>query len=308
MRCLVEIDEAQAEWVVTAFLSRDDGMLKVIREKLNPHAHTGALISGAPKSFIAAEKELVGHASDPTVIASLRRELPSTWEGLRVADFFLPRTMSIYQAGKKSNHGLNYNMQYKRFALENEMPETDASRIVSLYRDVAYPGLKRYYREVEAELTENNRVLRNCFGQTLKLLDRWGPDLLDAAYAFKPQSTVGNITKWGWRYVYEDTTRLRRVEPGPNVHDSIVTQNDFDSVDELGEQINLCSDYLATPFTYHGVSHIIPREVKVGLNWGEYHPTTNPLGMRDVEVDDDSHVDLASLQKVWSEVSAAAEM
>lgn len=308
MRIFVETDLAQAEWVVTAFLSRDENMLKVVSERLNPHEHTGAAISGAPKTLVKLEKDLVGHNTNPDTIRELRRQLPTVWDGRPLSDFFLPRTMSIYQAGKKSNHGLNYNMMYKRFAFENEIPEPDAAKIVEGYHNT-YPGIRfNYYVDIEKELNDNNRTLRNCYGQTIRLLDRWGPDLFDAAYAFKPQSTVGNITKFGWRKIYADTERLRRVEPAPNVHDSILCQHDFDTWDELAEQINICSDYLSTPFTYHSRTHIIPREVTIGLNWGAYNKDSNARGMREVHTDLDSHVILEHLKEVGGTLFRDAEM
>lgn len=268
-QCFVEIDLVHAEWVVTAFLANDQNMLNVVYSGVDPHVRTGALISGTSEEVVILEHEAVGHLADPVEIDKIRRAIslggvPIT----KMAGIFLPRSMSIRQCGKKSNHGLDYGMQYGKFALINEIEEAESKRIVSLYRDKAYPGLKQYYLIIEEELRKNGRRLTNCFGQSRRFLDEWGQDLLNAAYAFKPQSTVANITNNGWQAIYGDK-RLRRVDPVAQVHDSCLTCNKFDNFPELAEQILVSEEHLATPFSYNGYTFTLKREVKVGFSWGE---------------------------------------
>ncbi len=299
MRCFVDVDLCQAEWVVTAFLAQDPRMLEVVYKRLDPHVTTGMMISnGAPMSFIKHEAKLIGHHTDPTTIYDLRSTMPKEWEGLDTRKFFFPRNMSIRQAGKKSNHGLNYNMQYKRFALENGMEEKDAARIVQIYRNVAYPGLKKYYEYVELRLRKDGRRLTNCYGQTRKFLDRWGPNLLDAAYAFLPQSTVGNIAGLGWRRIYSDTQSLKKVEPVAQVHDSVTTQHTFDSLEELRDQVEAIVSYMAIPFTYHQREFTILREVKIGTRW-------DAEAMKEVPVSDEGGIEVDELTAVWEGALAA---
>jgi hypothetical protein len=269
MQCFVEIDLVQAEWVATAYIANDPRMIDVVSKKVDPHLRTGSLISGAPESFVKHENTLVGHLTDPGDIALARRALPPEWDGIKVADFFLPRNMSVRQAGKKSNHGLNYGEQYKTFALTNEMDEGDAKHIVELYRKVAYPGLSIWYKLVELELRKNGRRLTNCFGQSRRFLERWGPDLLNAAYAFKPQSTIANVTNFGWRDTYYDRHEsMRRVAIAAQVHDSVKTHNEYNSYDNLHTQVSRCVYHMTTICEYNGHQFIIDPEVKVGYNWG----------------------------------------
>src|SRR5215510_138225 len=131
---MLEFDLAGAEWVVVAYLANDENMIGVVKSGKSPHIVTGSLISGASEDFVLQEHKLVGSHTDPNTIEMLRRQLTIP------PGIFLPRIMSIRQAGKKSNHGLNYNMKYRRFALENEMPEADAEPIVNAYVNKAYPG------------------------------------------------------------------------------------------------------------------------------------------------------------------------
>jgi DNA polymerase I-like protein with 3'-5' exonuclease and polymerase domains len=197
--------------------------------------------------------------------------IPPTFEcggrGYNPKEFFIPHNMSIRQAGKKSNHGLNYGMEYKRFALETGMIEADASHIVRVYRDIAYPGLKAWYTEVRNTLQDNNRKLTNCFGQTLSLMDKWDIDLFMAAYAFLPQSTVGNITNRGMRAIYHYSNR--RVDLAAQVHDSVLTHHRFDSWEDLASQVLFCDTAMTQTCKYRNVEFILDRDVKLGINWGE---------------------------------------
>lgn len=264
--CFVEVDLVQAEWVCTAYLAQDANMLAVVKQELDPHVRTGHLISGAPEELIREEAKVVGHTTDPNAIAEARASIP----GLLDKGYFLPRVMSIRQAGKKSNHALNYDMRYKRFALENEMDEREARRIVDLYRNQAYPGLKRYYTQIQEELRRTGRKLTNCFGHTRQFLDRWGPDLLNAAYAYKPQSTVAVVTNRGWVAIYRDCGGcMERVLPAANTHDAVLTQHFFSSLEELEEQVRTVDRYMSTPCVYHDEEFVLRRTISLGVSWGE---------------------------------------
>jgi len=258
---LIEVDLVQAEWVVTAYLAQDARMLDIISSGKDPHTETGYLISSAPADFIREEDKLVGHESDPTVIESLRRHL------LPCA-YFLPRTMSIRQAGKKSNHGLNYNMGYRRFALENEMPEGDAKRIVDAYHS-AYPGIrKRFHRMVELQLREH-QCLVNCFGQKGVFIGDIDIPLLDAAYSYYPQSTVANITNKGMVNIHKATVGpLHTVQLLLNGHDSLLLQALVLDHRDLYVKMVEVDRAMTTPATYHGHTFTIARSFKIGQTWG----------------------------------------
>src|SRR5215475_10772879 len=104
----LNFDKAGAEWVVVAYLSGDERMLDIVKSGRSPHVATGALISGASEQLVQLEHEKVGEANDPYAIEEIRASIPE----LRLGSYFLPRTMSIRQAGKKSNHALNYGEGY----------------------------------------------------------------------------------------------------------------------------------------------------------------------------------------------------
>ena len=270
MRCIVEVDLVQAEWIVTAYLANDPRMLEIVRTKVDPHVRTGSLISGAPEAFVVFEDKITGGMSDPDEIARVRKHyLPLEWDGIPTSKFYLPYNMSIRQIGKKCNHGLNYGMEYRRFALETLLQEAQASIIVSTYRNIAYPGLKDYYKRTLEELRRSDRSLTNCFKHKIQFRSRWDTELFNAAYSWKPQSTVAAVTNYGMRAYYADTDRsMRDVHLLIQSHDSLVSDHGFSSFDELHTQISRCRDHMTTVCEYSFHQFILDTEVKVGPTWG----------------------------------------
>ncbi len=262
----LEFDLAGAEWVVTAYLSGDPNMIAVCESGESPHVATGHLISQASKDLIIREHEAVGSATDPDVIERARKEsVPELFEG----GIFLPRTMSIRQAGKKSNHGLNYGMQYKRFALENEMPEKDSKTIVELYTQQAYPGLVTWHGEIRDEL-RTTRSLTNLMGRKIRLFDQPGPELWLKAYSFKPQGTVADICLTGMCAAYEDDDEVMR--PAllcAQVHDSILFQYPDDDLDMLHEFARRIKKHMSPELEARGRKFTLGVDCKIGPNWGD---------------------------------------
>ena len=278
---LWEVDKRQAEWVVVAYLTNDANMIKVVEEGKDTHVHTASLMFSADPEIIEYENKLVGYNSDPDVI----RELRSVDEKLeRYADSF-PRTMSARQCGKKSNHGLNYDEGYGRFALINEMEEREAKRIVTMYH-LIYPGIKVWYEFVKRQL-QRERSLTNCFGRKVRFMDAWGPDLWKAAYSMLPQSTVVDSLNQGMVKIYNDEWLCQRLNMDllAQVHDSILLQIPTWAIVDVAfpnvqQQV---FEYVSPELCYNNRTFKIATDMKLGLNWGGYHPEMNPLGMREVK-------------------------
>src|SRR5262245_12005511 len=270
---IMEFDLAGPEWVVVAYLSGDKNMIGVVESGKSPHIVTGSLISGAPEEFVQAEHEAVGSHTDPDTVQAKRSSLNIP------PGIFLPRIMSIRQAGKKSNHGLNYNMKYRRFALENEMLEDDAKPMVEAYLNVAYPGIKRtYWASVQKEMRDNNRTLVNCFGRKVRLLSEWGEELFNQAYSFKPQSTVVDICNKAMILCYEDESAdFRQLQLGAQVHDSLHVQVPIPANGlEWYTLARMCRKisqvYMRPEIEYGGTKFRLGCDMKLGLNWGDMFP------------------------------------
>jgi len=262
----LELDKRQAEWVVVAYQCGDANMIKAIEDGTDPHVHTGHLMFDIPKELILKEEEFVGHTTDPTEIARLRKKyIPELSEYP-----FVPRSMSIRQAGKKSNHGLDYDETYKRFALENEMTEAEAKVIVSKYYNV-YPNIRVNYDAIQTQLRKD-RTLINCFGRRRKFLEKWGTDLFKAAYAFIPQSTVSDVLNTGIIESYYDTDKqMERFELLAQVHDSILFQVPLtQDVSNTARCIYRIRSSLTPTLSYGGREFQIHTDMKASLiSWGQ---------------------------------------
>jgi len=270
-KVLITFDKTGAEWVVVAYLTEDPNMLKVVDEKKDPHVITGSLISGAPEDLVARESKLIGETTDPDIIRKLRKQLPELLEG----DYFLPRTMSIRQCGKKSNHGLNYGEGKVTFALVNETDETEATRIIHLYREVAYPGIPKWYEKTKSQL-KDNRLLENCFGRKRHFMDAWGPDLFNSAYAFIPQSTVFDICRVGMVKAYNNNNLVfAPAELLMHTHDSNTYQYPSNDISMIqGFIYGMTKSYMNSECHYNGRDFYIDTTVKIGYSLGEMEEVT----------------------------------
>lgn len=292
----IEFDKRQAEWVVVAYVSGDARMLHVIETKRDPHSYTGALMlyeqlpSDIRRSvsieqleeIVKAENKLIGMLTDEDEIR-MRRNGDKL---IRTLASSMPRTMSTRQAGKKSNHGLNYDETYRMFALINEIPEHEAAKIVNLYHK-GYPGVRtNFHGWIKQQLTKNNRILENCFGRRMRFLDQWGPDLWKSAYASIPQSTVVDGLNQGLCEIYEDAGIVVKsnVDLLAQTHDSILTQFPLKLLNEkrAWPVIQKIYKYLEPKMEYNGRAFIIATDMKMGWNWGQHHPDRNPTGMHEL--------------------------
>src|SRR5574337_929498 len=137
---LVEMDLAGAEWVVVAYCANDPRMIQVIEEGRDPHLETAQLITSAPASLILKEDKLCKHTTDPVELDEIRHEqIPEIFDANVVK--FLPRTMTIRQCGKKTNHGANYRMGPNQFADFDELDSREAKRVLDMYTTQAYPNI-----------------------------------------------------------------------------------------------------------------------------------------------------------------------
>lgn len=266
---LIELDKAGAEWVIVAYLANDGNMLDVVQSGASPHTRTGSLMSRASEELVEHENKIIGQMTDPDIIRELRLE---HCHELIEGDYYLPRTMSIRQAGKKSNHGLNYDMKYRRFALENELPETEAKELVELYHS-AYPGIRQNYHKYVRDRLNKDRTLINCFGRKRKFLGAWGTDLFDAAYAFIPQSSVYDCIRQGMHKTYWDRSKeFRPIQLLDEVHDSFKFQYPTHSLSDLAPVvIKIALDYLNPTLVYSAHEFQIGTTAKIGFNMGNMH-------------------------------------
>jgi len=288
---LIEVDKKQAEWVVVAYFGNDANMITAIKAGVDVHCHTASLMFGLPVEIVEYEDDIVGHATSADAIHKLRME-DEVLNRLYTREW--PRSMSLRQCGKKSNHGLNYDERYRNFALINEMEESEAKRIINLYHEI-YPGIRQGYEVVKRQL-QKDRTLTNCFGRRVRFMGEWGDDLWKSAYSMIPQSTVVDSLNQGMVRIYNDEyiTRELNVDILAQVHDSILIQVPIKVVKDKEKYENLMHriyDYVSPTITYNGNEFKIATDAKCGLNWGGMHKQYNKQGMQKLK----EHADIINL-------------
>ena len=299
-RCIIEFDKTAAEWVVVAYASGDARMIDVVESGKDPHLITGSLISHVPEALVKEEDALVKHTTDAIEIEEIRRKkLPKLFT-ITSSDgpIFLPRTMSIRQCGKKSNHGLNYIMGPVEFANFAEMEQSETKKVIHLYTRTAYPSVPIWWESVKRKLKQD-RTLDNCFGRRVILYDPLGPELVKKGVAFTPQSTVFDLTRIGMERMYADSDLMSRWDILAQVHDSVTSQAIINNWKQLAKDcIKIGLDYMNSECEYSGRSFRIGTDLKIGPTWGEH-------GMEKVALTKDIDKLSSDLKKAWSRTNAA---
>ncbi len=279
----LEVDKRQAEWVVVAYATGDANMISAVERGIDVHTHTASLMFHADPDLIKRESKIVGHNTDADYIRDLRQEQLSEFYDAR-----WPRTMSLRQCGKKSNHGLNYDEGPNGFALINEIEIPEAKRIVALYHQI-YPGIRIWYESIKRDL-QRDRTLTNCFGRTVRFMGQWGDELWKSAYSMIPQSTVVDSLNGGMVGIHADEElcgiRGFNMDVLAQVHDSVLMQVPLKFIEKEENFNRICgkiTDLTSPDITYNARTFKIASDYKFGLNWGVAHHERNPDGM--VEVD-----------------------
>lgn len=253
---LVNWDKAQAENRVVAYIANEAKMIHAFEHDIDLHKLTASLIFNKPIEEISDEP---GSCQIGGGVYSER-----FW-------------------GKKANHGLNYDLGYKTFALYYEIKEVEAKKIVESYH-IAYPAIRRWHASVRTQLQKNRSII-SCgpFYRKRIFRDRWGDQLYKDAYSFIPQSTVADlVNQWGTNFIYYSISRGSPIQLLNTVHDSDIIQVPLSlSPLEAARLIISVSNNLNQPLSYEGRIFSIPTDVQAGFNFGSASKD-NPTGMRKI--------------------------
>lgn len=162
-------DLAQAETRIVAILSQDLETLELI-DKLDLHRLTACWFFNYPEENIASvtkEERFVGKTG---------RHMGDYDSGPR-------RMMQEIQNGAR------------RFHIDVKVSESRARQILYTFHQRTPKIRMVFHRDIRDTLSSSNRVLTNPFGRRRQFFDRWGDDLWREAYAYIPQSTVGDALK-----------------------------------------------------------------------------------------------------------------
>jgi len=261
---LLEFDQAQAEAVVVAYAANDPIHMDCFRYGKDVHRVTACLLTDQPTS---------------------------EWKAIA-------KPSALRELAKTCNHELNYNAGPFQFMMTvNQEYDPEDPESVKLDKPLAQnihakylqtrPALPAWWESIRNEL-KLNRTLRTPFGREFQFLDQWSTDLLNKAYSYKPQATVGEITNYGIEQVLgirpselvanweEKAKDLKRMDLQflLQVHDSTVWQVPDDNV---ADAALLIPSLLEVPFSINGYNLIIPIEGAKGKTW--YKEDMDSLGV-----------------------------
>lgn len=180
--------------------------------------------------------------------------------------------------GKKGNHATNYDVQYKTFALKNEMPEPQAKETLEkIHR--GYPQIRGGFHKIIQNMLLKDRFVTNLFGRRRLFL---GPivenpphvtkyavaNTFRDAYAQLPQSTCADkINEQGIEYIYYNQDLFAPIELLAQVHDSVVFQIPLSTpFIEHARMLLLIKQSLETPLEWHSRQFETPADICIGLN------------------------------------------
>jgi hypothetical protein len=70
------------------------------------------MIFGIPEELLLKEYDILGKTTDPDILFEARmNQIPEIFD----ISTHVPRSMTAYQGGKKTNHACNYWMTYRMF-------------------------------------------------------------------------------------------------------------------------------------------------------------------------------------------------
>lgn len=166
--------------------------------------------------------------------------------------------------GKRLRHASNYSAGPKVVAVNIGCSLQAAKHYIQVFHQ-KNPQLTAWHTQIRHGL-ERSRFITNLLGRKHKFLERWGDELFRAAYAFGPQSTVGDLLNHA--LVKADEAEL---DIALQLHDAIYTrcENNEDDIIQNIETLRRCMIAEVQPLTApDGTEFFIDVDFKVGPYWG----------------------------------------
>lgn len=281
-KLLVQVDQAGAEALIVAYLARHGKFRDLFLNGIKSHTFVALhlfqsywSINAIPE--IAEIKDLpivtLGNYPRMKEISNIIRNDPNPF----------------YFIGKKACHAANYMMRGNTFATDVlkesggkvRLSIREADRFLNMYHSL-FPEIHLWQLETE-QMLSRGRILRNLQGFPREFTGAWSDSLIREGVAFVPQSTVGTIINMAivemQEYIEMKNLDWDILE---NCHDSMLLQCNIEDVSNCVKKAKEFIEIdLVSP---RGEKFKMKSEVSVGSNWGKWHETKNPLGMKEIKI------------------------
>jgi uracil-DNA glycosylase family 4 len=226
-KVLIQADYIQAEAVVVAYLTNDSNLKRIFANHEDLHCFTAATMFNIPVEEIAKD--------------SKERKI-----------------------GKLLRHATNYSAGPAVVAKNLGVKMNEAKKLLELYK-CANPLLATWHIRIQDELNKT-RTLTTPLGRKRRFLDRWGDDLFRSAYAFLPQSTVGDLLNLSIVSLYEDTNLLHPIDIWMQLHDAIYIEVD-DNPAAIRYGMEKLFHHMYREIEVKGDTMVIDVDFSIGYNW-----------------------------------------
>jgi len=240
------------------------------------------------RTFVAidlrqAESRFVAYDScDPNLIEMLENPKKDIHRYVAAEIFQKPEdeiTKQERQLGKKSSHGANYNMGINTFVDQClgdgiTISQKEARNVLESYHRL-FPGIRRWHKSIREEVARTRR-LSNPLGRERYFYGRLDDNLFREAYAYKPQSTIPDITNFLMLHLTDQRGRGRlNFRLHLQCHDSLLL-----SVRDNADDLRRVQDIASAGSEWHpevilpAGRLVIPVSIEVGRNWGHMKEIT----------------------------------
>lgn len=243
-KVLLASDRVQAEAMVVAWLSRDGEKMEFFRQGGDIHWLSAKRLFGLPDGLVFDKNKRCGNSITGA-----------------------EHTHAEYRTiGKTVVHGSNYGLgpgkQQQILSLQGFAIDLATSKRLTNAQRANNPLLMDWQRKIKEEV-QATRTLVSPIGRKRQFLGRMNANFFNAAYAFKPQNTIGELTEITIQRIWEE---LDYAEILLNVHDEVVLQCFPEDIPRAIVDIKRLSSY---PIEIEGQTLDIPVSFAVGDNWGE---------------------------------------
>jgi uracil-DNA glycosylase family 4 len=272
------------------FFSFDEGYLGYSLDLSQFQNRIVAYVGGVTAQIKAFEEGIDLHSMTSAIIHHKRYEEISNKDGSSPLG---DGRQSERYWGKKGNHAINFDVQYKTFALKNEMPEWEAKKIL-LDLHKGYPEIKGGYHALIQTMLKHNRTVINLFGRSRLFL---GPifssyntpmsvceDTYREAYVQMAQSTEADkMNEQGVEFVYYNQQWFKPVEILAQIHDSLTFQIPLSiPFIDHARMVLMIKQSLETPLVWRDQEIPCPADLVIGLNMYKESSTSKEFKSKNI--------------------------
>ena len=175
-----------------------------------------------------------------------------------------------YHKSKQLIHAMNYNVAAPKMCMESGLPINVTEWILAMYH-ATYPGIRRRLARIEIEI-KTTRSLTSFLGRKRIFLAPYSQGVLNSAYAWPSQSTIGELTNRALAKIYNLGVVSKQSEdsfwmfPALNTHDGLAIRVHKGTRDVVKRNV---ANAFNVPMKTHGLSVTIPIELGWAQNFND---------------------------------------